>query len=186
MLRITARYTAAVALALVQSVQGKVGLTAGKLFRKLFEKYFGEFVNEHCLPLILSKLNDCLSCHAASYRALGLPSGPSALPARDRALKALRSVARYPEASRIAMELEPVSVPELVKLLEEAIEAVRGSDAADHTSLDVLEIDAELELLRAMVAAPPRAHPAEQCRCAIGGAPRGRRRGPPQIRCVSW
>ena len=133
-------------------IRGNIGLPA---IRKLVEKYFRGFVNEHCLPLVLSKLNDCLCFLAASYRALGFPSGPSASRARDRALKALRSVAMYPEASRIAMELEPVSVPELVKLLEEAIEAVQGSDAGDHTSLDVPEIDAELELLRAMVAAPP-------------------------------
>ena len=133
-------------------IRGNVGLPT---IRKLVEKYFRGFVNEHWLPLVLGKLIELLCFQAASYRAIGFPSGPSALPARDRALQALRSVARYPEASRIAMELEPVSVPELVKLLEKAIEAVRGSDAGDHTSLDVPEIDAELELLRAMVAAPP-------------------------------
>ena len=129
----------------------KVGLPA---IRKLVQHYCEEFIGEHWLPLVLGPLKDCLREHAATYAELGLPSGPRATSARNRALKALRSIVRCPLNSPIAMDLEPVPVTKLVKLLEEATKVVEGY-AGDHTALDVPAIDAELKLLRAMVAAPP-------------------------------
>ena len=128
----------------------KVGLPA---IRRLVERYFDEFVIEHWLPPVLGKLKDCLSELAAAHASFGLPSGPRATPAGTRALKALRSVVGCPLTTRIAMELEPVSAAELVKLLEEALNVVQGY-AGDRTSLNVPAISNELEKLRAMVAAP--------------------------------
>ena len=128
----------------------KIGLPA---IRRLVESYFDEFVTQHWLPIVLRKVQDCLYSHASDHASLGLPHGPTAWPSRDRALRALRSIVNSPLANRIVMDLEPLSVAELVKRLEDALRVVQQY-AGDHTSLGDPAIDKELELLHAMSIAP--------------------------------
>ena len=130
----------------------RIGLPA---IRKLIEKYFDEVVFRYWLPLVLGKLKDCLSAHAATHASRGLPNAVGAVPARDRALMALKSKTLHncPLANRIAADLKPADIEQLREQFAEALDVAQGY-AADHTSLGATAIDQQLALLKKLVTTP--------------------------------
>ena len=130
----------------------RIGLPA---IRKLVEKYFDVFATRYWLPLVLGKVKDCLSAHAATHASRGLPNAVGAVPARDRALDAMKSetLCNCPLANRIAADMKPADIEQLREQLVEALDVAQGY-AGDHTSLGATAISEKLALLKKMAVAP--------------------------------
>ena len=130
----------------------RIGLPA---IRKLVEEYFDVFVARYWLPLVLGKVKDCLSAHAATHASRGLPNAVGAVPARDRALDAMKSetLCNCPLANRIAADMKPADIEQLREQLVEALDVARGYPG-DHTSLGATAVNEKLAWLKKMAVAP--------------------------------